>query len=85
MCRDLIFHVHEHRYSFNKIENMLNKFGLRFLGFLLDHTSKEKYSKIYKDDINHVNLSNWSKYEEENPETFRSMYQFWLNKKSNIK
>ena len=27
-----------------------------------------------------TNLNNWAKFEEENPNTFRGMYQFWSSK-----
>ena len=80
MCRDLCFHVQEHRYSINSIANILNTFNLNFLGFILDQPTKKLYSLKYKNDKGQINLKNWVEFEEANPNTFRSMYQFWVNR-----
>ncbi len=79
MCRDLCFHVQEHRYSLSQIAEILNSFNLNFLGFLLDYSTKEKYANEYKNDYSQIDLKNWIKFEEQNPRIFRAMYQFWVN------
>ncbi len=77
-CRDLIFHVQEHRYTITKIIESLDTLGLRFDGFdLLNPAIGESYQKNYPDDRNMLNLGNWAQFEEKTPETFRNMYQFW--------
>ena len=35
-CRDLLFHVQEHRLTLGQIESFLSEFGLHFIGFELD-------------------------------------------------
>ena len=80
MCRDLCFHVQEHRYFIDEIQKLLVKYKLNFLGFMLDKNSKEKYAENYKEDKNQLDLHNWDQFERKNPNTFRSMYQFWLNR-----
>ena len=80
MCRDLCFHVQEHRYSVNEIEKMTKRFNLNFLGFILDFSTKHTYSREYVDDKLQINLKNWHEFEKRNPHTFRSMYQFWVSK-----
>ncbi len=80
MCRDLCFHVQEHRYSINAIKVLLNRFNLDFLGFILPHHVKSQYAKLYPNDKTQVSLENWNKYEERYPNTFRSMFQFWVKK-----
>ena len=82
--RDLIFHVHEHRFTLDKISKLLNSYNLEFLGFTSEE-AKKKYSIIYPEDSVNINIENWNKFEIENPDTFQSMYQFWLRKKKNEK
>ena len=41
--RDLMFHVHEHRFNLSQISQMISDFGLEFLGFT-DENIKYKYS-----------------------------------------
>ena len=78
--RDLIFHVNEHRFTLDKISKLLNSYNLDFLGFT-NEEAKKKYSIIYPEDSTNINIKNWKKFETENPDTFISMYQFWLKKK----
>ena len=80
MCRDLCFHVQEHRYSLIQIKDLIASFNLKFLGFVIDPETKKKYIKRFHEDNLHLDLNNWSKYEKDNPNTFKAMYQFWLNR-----
>ncbi len=82
MCRDLCFHIQEHRYTIPKIDSLINSLNLTFLGFVLDREAKEKYSMEYPSDISQIDLRNWAKFEISRPNTFRAMYQFWLKKQS---
>ena len=77
--RDLIFHEQEHSFTISEISQILKKFKLEFLGFS-DSFIKNKYSKIYSSDKKNVNLDNWDKYENSNPNTFIGMYNFWVKK-----
>ena len=82
-CRDLIFHVQEHRYTLPEIKNILKKLNLEFLGFLLGPNSSEiiqHYTQKFPDDPAMLNLENWNQFERQNPGTFIGMYQFWLQK-----
>ena len=45
---------------------------------------KEQYAINFKEDKNQLNLNNWGKFEEENNNTFRSMYQFWVKKSKQV-
>lgn len=66
-CRDLIFHQQEHRFTIPQIEDALKELGLKFEGF--DHQSKRFDT-----------LEEWHVYEQENPDAFRGMYQFWCSR-----
>jgi 2-polyprenyl-3-methyl-5-hydroxy-6-metoxy-1,4-benzoquinol methylase len=73
-CRDLLFHVQEHRFTLPQIEAMLARLDLRFLGFeLADSQALARYRARFSDDT----LANWHRFEQEFPDTFSRMYQFW--------
>jgi 2-polyprenyl-3-methyl-5-hydroxy-6-metoxy-1,4-benzoquinol methylase len=74
-CRDLLFHVQEHRFTLPQIEAMLARLNLRFLGFeLADSQTLARYRARFGEDT----LANWHRFEEEFPDTFSRMYQFWV-------
>jgi len=80
-CRDLLFHVHEIRFDLVEISALLGKLGLVFLGFEFsgDHTNK-MFRKIFPGENDVKSLSCWHQYELNYPDTFRGMYQFWVQK-----
>jgi len=79
-CRDLIFHVQEHRMRLDKIAEFLERHELRFLGFDIDRSLMQSYKRRFPDDSSATNLNYWDIYEQENPHTFNSMYQFLVQK-----
>ncbi len=77
-CRDLLFHVQEHRFGIPRIKEFLAGVGLRFLGFAtLEPTVIKEYAARFQDDPSRSNLDYWHYFETEFPETFSGMYQFW--------
>ena len=80
--RDLIFHVQEHRFTIPQISQILQDNNLEFLGFTFPEI-KKKYSRSFLDDKKNISLENWHKFESENPDSFRAMYQFWVKRKNN--
>ncbi|MDB4616498.1 tetratricopeptide repeat protein [Synechococcus sp. AH-551-E11] len=79
-CRDLCFHIKEHRYTTELIEQYLATEGLIFCGFILQNKVKIEYRKQFATDKNMTSLQNWHVFEKNNPLTFISMYQFWVYK-----
>ena len=77
--RDLIFHEQEYCFTIPEITKIFSNLKLNFLGFT-EPLIKNKYFKIYIDDKKNIILKNWIKYEKDNPETFRGMYNFWVKK-----
>ena len=75
-CRDLLFHVQEHRFSLPEIQQMIASLGLRFSGFEFADSGMTlaRYSKDPMD------LGAWHVFELEHPDTFSRMYQFWVRK-----
>ncbi len=80
-CRDLIFHIQEHRFTLLQIEQYLTDLGLEFIDF--ETTESQKFNR-QRNAINQGDkgdrLKNWHAYEQKNPSTFAGMYQFWCRK-----
>jgi tetratricopeptide (TPR) repeat protein len=83
MCRDLAFHVQEHRFTLPQIAAILDELGLEFLGFEFAGHNKAKslYAERFPEDPLQRSLAHWATFEAEFPDTFRAMYQFILRKK----
>ena len=79
-CRDLLFHVQEHRFTLPQIEMALNDFGLKFLGFESKQSRIMSFSEFYPEKDALTSLSLWHQFELKNPDTFSRMYQFWVQK-----
>jgi len=80
-CRDLLFHVQEHRFTIPEIEDALNSLQLEFLGFEIENrTVMRKFKDKHPDETDLTSLSHWHDFEQQNPDTFASMYQFWCRK-----
>jgi len=79
-CRDLLFHVQEHRMSLTSIDAFLRDNGLTFLGFEIDASVLHAYAQRFPDDRAATDLGHWQLFENDNPDTFLGMYQFWIQK-----
>ena len=77
--RDLLFHVQEHRFTIRQLKQCLEELGLKFCGFENDSIiQKFRVSNTGSNDV--YDLDKWQSYEDANPQTFGSMYQFWCQK-----
>jgi len=81
-CRDLIFHVQEHRFTLLQIRECLDELGLEFIDFELrpQHHFTAKRTEINSKFKGNERLVPWNKFEHEFPNTFTNMYQFWCRK-----
>ena len=79
-CRDLLFHTQEHRLSLPQIGEFLQEHGLTLLGFELDPRVLAAYRAAVPDDATMTDLASWHRFETANPDIFRGMYQFWVQK-----
>jgi SAM-dependent methyltransferase len=77
-CRDLLFHVQEHQLTIPEIDAFLRQYDLRFIGFELAPQIAANYRFRFPEDRPMANLATWHVFETENPATFASMYQFWI-------
>jgi len=79
-CRDLLFHVQEHHMTLTGIDAFLRANNLQFIGFEIEPTAIHAYKQRFPDDRACINLAQWQIFENENPDTFCGMYQFWIQK-----
>jgi tetratricopeptide (TPR) repeat protein/SAM-dependent methyltransferase len=82
-CRDLVFHVQEHRLTLEQIESFIAESGLNFIGFEVDPRVLHQYRTRFTGDPAATSLRNWARFEADNPDTFAGMYQFWVQKPIN--
>jgi len=81
-CRDLLFHVQEHRFTLPQIGGLLERLNLEFIGFeFADGAPAVGYKERYSDDRSATNLANWHELEAVAPDTFAAMYQFWVRRR----
>jgi hypothetical protein len=82
-CRDLLFHVQEHRLTLPQIKSFLDRNGVTFLGFELAPHLLRRYAAQAPDDAAMTDLAGWHRFEQANPRTFAGMYPFWLQAPAN--
>ena len=80
-CRDLLFHVQETRCTIPQIAAFLSENNLEFLGFVLADSVRAQFEAKYSRQKD-PDLNCWQEYETQNPDTFRGMYEFWVQKRA---
>ncbi len=79
-CRDLLFHVQEHRFTIPQIAALIDDTGLEFLGFTVNGDVRRRFKTRFPADRDLADLQLWDAFEADNPTTFINMYQFWVCK-----
>jgi 2-polyprenyl-3-methyl-5-hydroxy-6-metoxy-1,4-benzoquinol methylase len=80
-CRDLLFHVQEHQMTISQIKSLVDDNGVRFIGFAFDPMRTRHYAAAFAQAGKSLaDLDAWQDLEMRHPETFISMYQFWVQK-----
>ncbi|HTP97687.1 MAG TPA: methyltransferase domain-containing protein [Casimicrobiaceae bacterium] len=77
-CRDLVFNVQETAFTLPTIAAALEELGLAFLGFDMPDSMRAAYRARHPDDSALTDLAHWAAFEDEHPDTFAAMYQFWV-------
>ena len=80
-CRDLLFHVQEHRTTLPAIAALLDGLSLDFVGLHVEPDVLRRFRTRFAEDDSVHDLHLWHKFETENPNTFVGMYQFWVQKR----
>lgn len=81
-CRDLLFHVEEHRFTLPEVGELLARAGLRVTAFGLSPGIRREYARRYPDDRAMTDLAHWHAFEQEHPDIFAGMYVFWVRRNS---
>ncbi len=79
-CRDLLFHTCEHRLALGDLAAFMNEAGLRFVGFVIEDQILNAYRQRFPNDVGARDLNAWRAFEQDHPDTFARMYQFWVQK-----
>jgi 2-polyprenyl-3-methyl-5-hydroxy-6-metoxy-1,4-benzoquinol methylase len=79
-CRDLLFHVQEHRIGLPEIGAFLDENGAQFSGFILDAGTMQRFAQRFPDRASMIDLACWHRFETEAPSTFAGMYNFLIRK-----
>lgn len=80
-CRDLLFHVREHRLTIPQLSTMLDELGLEFRGFREPEPLAGKFWSNFPSGRDAISLERWWAFEQKNPDTFGEGYMFWCRKK----
>ncbi len=80
-CRDLLFHVCEHRFTLDRVRAGLDAVGLRFIGFETPFAfMRSRFRALNSGDAEMQDLEAWARVEARYPDTFAAMYVFWCQK-----
>ena len=80
-CRDLLFHVQEHRTTVPEIKSFLAANSLEFGGFFVDAATRARFAARFSKPQAALDLDCWHVFETEAPGAFAGMYQFSLRKR----
>lgn len=79
-CRDLVFHVREHRYTPTQLGDLLAAAEMRLIGFEAPPEALTRFREAFGDGADTLDLTLWDRLEQDHPEMFAGMYQFWAQK-----
>jgi 2-polyprenyl-3-methyl-5-hydroxy-6-metoxy-1,4-benzoquinol methylase len=80
-CRDMLFHVQESRMTIPAIKAFIDGQALRFIGFDLDDAAAQNFRALFSaNGWSMSDLGKWDAIETQYPNTFSTMYQFWVQK-----
>ena len=75
-CRDLCFHVMEHRFTLPRIKRFLEANALKVLGLETSVETQQGFLREHPGAL--TDLDRWDAFERAHPQTFSSMYYLWL-------
>lgn len=77
-CRDLLYHRREVRFTWPAIADALAELQLRLVGVeVASPALLDRYRARFPNDPTAIDPVNWHRIEEEMPDAFLAMYQFW--------
>ena len=79
-CRDLAFHVREHRYTPMQLRDLLASARLELVGFDAPSTASARFREAFGPHADTLDLTLWDRLEHDHPEMFAGMYLLWAQK-----
>ena len=79
-CRDLAFHVVEHRYTLPAFAELVGRAGLRIERVVAPDTAIRQFRARYPDVNPEASIAEWTAFEAQHPGCFGSMYRLMLAK-----
>ena len=75
--------MQELRFTLPQIGAMLEQLGLAFVGFEFADggAAAARYRARHPEDRAVTDLTKWHQFEQEHPDTFARMYQFWVRRR----
>lgn len=80
-CRDLVFHVQEHRYTPPQLGDLLAQAGLRLVGFTAPSQAQAAFRQAFG-AADPLDMTFWDRLEAAQPTMFAGMYHLWGQKAS---
>jgi SAM-dependent methyltransferase len=80
-CRHLLFPGAEQPLALGDIARFLREKDLRLIGLEVPHALRAAYRDRFPRDAAATDLDNWAAFEQENPQTFAAMIQFWVQRR----
>jgi SAM-dependent methyltransferase len=78
-CRDLVFHVQEHRYTPPLLGELIAGADLRLVGFEASPEAKAAFATAFG-RADPLDLDLWDRLETQNPTLFAGMYHLWAQR-----
>jgi len=78
--RDLFLPTRMLRYTIPKIQAFLDENNLEFIGFSIRSEIRDQFRARFSAQAE-ADLRLWDQFETEHPDTFKGMYEFWVQKK----
>ena len=77
-CRDLLFHVEEHRYTLLQVQALLDDAGLRVTAVAAPEVARRAYAARFPGDAGMTDLAHWDAFETGHPDVFAGMILLWV-------
>lgn len=78
-CRDLVFHVQEHRYTPPQLAELVAGAGLRLVGFEAPPEAAGRFREMFG-VADPLDMNLWDRLETQHPTLFAGMYHLWAQK-----
>ena len=79
-CRDLLFHVQEHRFTVPQLRRMIETLDVEFVGFAVPEAVGRAFDARHPGGRR--DLDSWDAFERDFPDTFAGMYLFWVRSRA---